>query len=292
MIKRSLLIIFVLSFLMTFFSIMICFSNINKKIKAMTYLKSYSYTYDTPFTFDLLIYFNRDNKYTNLDDINNFYIECGENKINVNVKSIKKGNKYKYNNDIYYAYKYEIYININGIVDYNLAKFVIDDKSFDIGSLYLIYKNNGNLDIDITKMSAITAGLDSINALQLELKPKKDLIIKDIRISNTVFMDLNNSLKITNTYNETEKLDDIIKDYNDKCIIWDSPNSISLNETVYLLIPLKYKYDYIIQSCPIIINYMIDDKDYEYIFDNFTFINSNDKLITQKGVNRYEFNMF
>lgn len=288
----------------------------DKNLIFTTFKKSYNYVSEVTEEEEIIIAidFNKKNSFiTQKEAIDSCYIsdKNEDNKRQLILNSIKFYQQIKIKDESYYEYKYSFRFNIEAssnedfIIENAYLIINITDGApikLNIGD-FNYYKVNKIQNDECLRISKIKAIVNTINErkrvvalnIKIENKTNQELIIKEFKIFNhNINIDSTKILSIEQEINHNSNIKEIISDYN----YLNSCNNIldiiiTPNENLDLLIPLVYKKDIVSNNFGFGLNYLVDSKINNYIYDDFTYfenISYEDKEIKDLQYYYYESN--
>ena len=234
-----------------------------------------------------VLYFTRDNIYNTTSLVSQISIIDNDLRLGLKLNNIKKTNySYKYDNDKYVAYVYDLSIpKIEGDLLFDNAKMEIisDDKilTIPIGVFEVIYDSNTDnpKNINNNTLSGMCAynPYQTLSGITMSLENKEFSNITIDRINLGKYVDLV----------KTESTD----------VIFDSLE-YNINETIIgfmekeLKLQLSYKRKLVLKESFIIIEYSDSTGSHKEILDTFNFYDNGYKLpIDDSLINKYEFSV-
>ncbi|MDD3122721.1 MAG: hypothetical protein PHC62_04275 [Candidatus Izemoplasmatales bacterium] len=224
---------------------------------------------------------------SNIDNINDVYIE-GDNSITeVDIVSIDQRNDvYTYDNNDYYLLVIEIDFNSvqyeNSKLQFKNAKLLINFSNsisfkLPIGSMNLYFINELNSSpFDINKMKGIFDENDSFAGILIEfdkLMSSTVMIVSIDLFMSSVHADTYNIKEIPTDNANTDKLNELVRESSSYSLA-DCPYEISENSVLYIPF-IKTENNFQFNRFPLIIHYIYLGKESEFVMDDFLFYSVN-----------------
>ena len=307
--KNKIIIISSIVLFFTVFVTSILLINKYKSFRILSIKKEYSVVSSKESKdIEIPLYFEKNNSFlTKKKTIKSSYIENGDNRFSVEVKSIDEGMKIKYENVQYYEFifvvSFKSYDDFNEPIFLENAMFTInyqngDSMSYQIGNMEIYFNSKEDkTNIYLMNSEAVINTVESkdvIVGLNISLRNDNDDTIKinKIRTLNKFYeYDYQNYLNEKLSYKEelTKKYTSSYS-YSTNSIRNDDLNlEIKSRETYALFIPLKYlngiRY---VESLPIFIEYSIKGVKYVKVIDSFTYMSTN-YFYSKNGLKLYEY---
>ena len=253
--------------------------------------EAYTITYDDEAIIKIPLYFKKENKFTDLNNITDVSLMNSSIKINCDLQDVIDIGKKKFNDDELYGRVYEILIPSNSTTIIKNANLSITSKSetisASIGSVSLRYYEDLGESKDITiNQASVLAKSGTIEGVLLTIESKEKALIKDFVVDDaSVYVDLNNICEAKKEYAETDSIKDVISNYN---IYTKQPNfvldELEIEGEINLILPLKYVENVILLNMPIIIEYEVNGISDYYVLDDFQYVNHLYNIIDLGGV--------
>lgn len=289
-------IIFILSFLILIIGFLIININFVESFNIITFKKAYSIIMDSnkDNLLEILLFINNKNvSFLDKDKLENIYI-ADENEdilvkfLPVNIVDREYMQEIKGSNYNLYSYIFRFSDEIENSQELSIDKAYFNvtccdnDMKIEIGSFYLFnipYYGSTN-DISISRLKPLVNKINNNETLlgfgiEINNKEKEEIVINNIKLlNNSVIASLNDIISI-NDFNTNDNIKDVLGydfDYKKTDLITNNINiEIDKETKSYLFVPLKYIYDYVINSLAIEITYLINETEYKIYLDQFTF---------------------
>lgn len=314
---KKIIFIFII-FLIIISSVIFSLINTNQTIMITAIQKSYSCvsTYEENDTFEVILYLsNKRSSITNKKMINNCYIS-DENTLDqiklelLEIQDLKYNEKIKNQNFHLFSYVFEIKSFVDEEYELNFNKatllFETSDNSYNIklGSFYYykmpFYGDNEHY-ISISKLSPIlekVKGNKTIVALNMIISndSKNDIEIINVKLLNSIVYPSLEEILIEKNINIQKSLSSLLgynyQLFNDIVEEEFVDLEIKKNSGIEILIPLKYRDYYNINTIGFVLNYQIKGENdiHKYYFDDFIFFTSNNIIVNEDEmvISRYE----
>ncbi len=281
-----------------------------KQVEIITFSQNYYRLLNNQESIDIPIFVSSDQTFfTNDSNISEAYIISQDYEIKVNIKNIRNTKTLiSYNNQDYNFYYLEItFDNINMIdTSINLRNALLEIIytnevvfQFEIGNLDLLFKeiiSSNHLDLMhlfgiINEDSNNNLLLKAI-CLRFDNLTNQDIFIESINInSNLIEVGFSETIYLDKPPLPNTEILELFPDY--QSLDWLNTNldRIKLESNNYLIVPIKHPEETLgINRFPLVIKYVFNNQEYEYILDDFLFFEQNLNLeLYDERIQKYEY---
>ncbi len=308
--KRIIIISLLITIVITILTCILLVMNREKDFEIVVIKKTYNYvdTFDETGEFTVDIYVSSDNAFiTEIKSVGNCYLSCEDEKLEVKLVSIiDKDKTLKLDGKSYYLYQYkfnivfmtESEIEFNFLNAYLEMDFPEQLININIGSFYYLkvesLKDEGNK-LLFSKIRPIVNVINNNKTLVGINIKVENLTNEKIEICNIKLLSSSASLSglevvyTDEEYDSNTSINNILGYGYDYKYQEDKKVSFNVEESKDVVIPIKYKNNYVLDKAGLYIEYKVNGKMYKYYINEFLFFSSTTLNINNTNLEMYHY---